>query len=157
MSRGLGVIERLILGEIATAKRLVIDGEPGTVLLNSSTLSVDDTLPGHPVACALQWTPPPARRKAVLRAMHSFVRKFPQYALMGGQGRRKLYLYEPADPLSTLWAELNVNRRRRNPISFCEARAELRRRRERQDAPPVHLPKRTRRVGKRINPDLGMV
>jgi hypothetical protein len=137
MSRGLGIIERLILHEIATAKRIGITGKPGTLLLNSWTLSLDRGLPGHPGGWALQWTPPQARRKAVVRSMHSFVRKFPHYALMGGQGRRDLYLYEPADPLSTLWAVLNVNRRRRNSISCSEASEELRRRRERQDAPAL--------------------
>ena len=52
-----------------------------------------------------------AQRKAVSRAMHSFVRKHPQYALTGGQGRKRLYLYEPSDPLSTMWAKMSVEQR----------------------------------------------
>jgi hypothetical protein len=44
------------------------------------------------------------------RAMHSFVRKFPEYGLVGGKGRGILYLYEVADPLSAFWARLSVAR-----------------------------------------------
>jgi hypothetical protein len=40
--------------------------------------------------------------------MHSFVRKFPQYALAGGKGRKCLYLFEPGDPVSAIWAKLSV-------------------------------------------------
>ena len=42
--------------------------------------------------------------------MHSFVRKHQQYALTGGWGRSRLYLYEPDDPLSTIWATLQAER-----------------------------------------------
>jgi hypothetical protein len=38
------------------------------------------------------------------RAMHSFVRKFPQYGLISG---RRLALYERGDDLSAMWAKLN--------------------------------------------------
>ena len=51
----------------------------------------------------------------VTRAMRSIVRKYPQYAL-AGKGCMVLYLYEPADPISTIWANLNVERRGSNPI-----------------------------------------
>jgi hypothetical protein len=68
------------------------------------------------------WRPTVAQHKTVTHAMHSFVRKFPQYALMGGQGRRLLHLYERADPMSVLWVELNVARRGGNPISYQDAR-----------------------------------
>ena len=71
------------------------------------------------------WEPTPAQRKAVIRAMHSFVRKRQQYALMGGQGRRELYLYDATDPLSVMWTKLNVERRRRNPICRADAVAAL--------------------------------
>jgi hypothetical protein len=54
----------------------------------------------------------PAQRKAVLRAMHSFVCKHQQFALTGGQGRKPLYLYEPDDPLSAMWAKLQVATRK---------------------------------------------
>ena len=42
----------------------------------------------------VHWTPTRAQRKAMIRAMRSFVTKFPQYALMGGMGRKPLYLYD---------------------------------------------------------------
>jgi hypothetical protein len=48
----------------------------------------------------LPWTPTPAQRKAVVRAMRSFVGKHPRYALTGGQGRRQLRMFDTADPLS---------------------------------------------------------
>jgi hypothetical protein len=115
MSRGLGVIERLIEAEIAEAHQPDRFGEIGTVLLNSWTLACEGQL------LITGWKPSAARRKAVVRAMHSFVRKHPQYALLGGQGRRILYLYETADPLSALWAKLNVYRRQRNPVARLDA------------------------------------
>ena len=40
--------------------------------------------------------------------MHSFVLKFPQFALLGGQGRKRLYLYDTTDPDSVLWAQMTV-------------------------------------------------
>lgn len=117
MSRGLGVIERRILAQIEEHQQ---NRELGSVLLNSWTLAYDHRLPGYrPV---WDFEPSWARRKAVVRAMHSFVRKYPQYALMGGQGRRLLYLYEPADPLSTRWAQLSVER---GFVALCEARLDL--------------------------------
>ena len=48
----------------------------------------------------LAWMPTPAQRKAVVRAMRSFVGKHPRYALTGGQGRRQLRMFDTADPLS---------------------------------------------------------
>ena len=73
------------------------------------------------------WKPTLAQRKAVTRAMHSFVRKHQQYSLTGGQGRRELYLYDAADPLSATWAKLNAERRQRNPICLQDAKAFLER------------------------------
>ena len=61
--------------------------------------------------------------KAVTRAMRSFVRKFPQYALTGGKEREMLYLYEPADPISAMWAKLSVERPKF--VSRSEAMAAL--------------------------------
>jgi hypothetical protein len=70
----------------------------------------------------LEWKPTMAQSKSVSRAMHSFCRKFPQYALGGGKGRRHLYLYEPGDPVSAMWFKLNDERRGGNPICLDEAR-----------------------------------
>jgi hypothetical protein len=44
--------------------------------------------------------------------MRSFVRKHQRYALAGGQGRKQLYLYEADDPLSVMWARLQVANRK---------------------------------------------
>jgi hypothetical protein len=115
MSRGLGRIERIILKEIEQTKQ---SNKPQPVRVHSWGLvcGLADTIDERG-----RWQDPPrATRKAVTRAMHSFVRKFPQYALMGGQGRRILYLYEPGDPLSTLWTQLNVER---GPVSLTEAKS----------------------------------
>jgi hypothetical protein len=110
MSKALGRIERLIRDEI-TSDHV----ELGTVLLNSWMLAWDHRLPGH----STHEEPTRARRKAVVRAMHSFVRKFPADALVGGKGRGILYLYEVADPLSAFWACLSVAR---GFVSRSEAR-----------------------------------
>ena len=59
-----------------------------------------------------------AKQKSILRALHSFVRKHPESALMGGQGRKRLYLYEPGDPISALWAKLSIERR--EPLPWIE-------------------------------------
>jgi hypothetical protein len=69
-------------------------------------------LRGRPV-CLSSWdfAYDVAHRKAVLRAMHSFARKWPQYALSGGNGQKPLVLYEPASELGALWARLIVERR----------------------------------------------
>jgi hypothetical protein len=102
----LGRIERIIYAEVN--QRDPRTGEKRTVHVHSWGLSCDHTLPGH--QCGWEWTPSRSRRKAVVRAMHSFVRKFPAYALTGGKGRGILYLYEVADPLSAFWARLSVAR-----------------------------------------------
>lgn len=115
-----GKIERAIANQIA-------DAVGGTVLVTSGTVAFkvfelyehwDGNFP-HP-------TPTLAQRNAVTRAMHSFVRKHQQYALMGGQGRRALHLYDTGDPLSVMWAKLNVERRRGKPISRSDAKEQLR-------------------------------
>jgi hypothetical protein len=106
VSKGLGRVERIIFAEVN--QRDPRTGEKPTVLLNSWTLSMDHRLPGY--ESRLDWTPSRSRRKAVVRAMHSFVCKFPEYALVGGQGRGILYLYDASDPLSAFWARLSVAR-----------------------------------------------
>src|ERR1700733_7094524 len=69
------------------------------------------------------WEPNLVQQKATVRAMHSFVPKHQQYALAGGQGRKRLYLYDTADPLSVMWAKLSVEHRRF--VSQSEARKAL--------------------------------
>jgi hypothetical protein len=53
--------------------------------------------------------------------MHSFVRKFPVYALAGGKGRQPLFLYEPGEPVSAKWMELHLKRRRGKHITTLDA------------------------------------
>ena len=126
MSRGLGRIERIILNAIEDPvhqwgpggyERMVLEkqGTPlprsknfGGMNLDSWSLALDDF---HPLPSDLPtggWEPSRQQRQATTRAMRSFVRKHPQYALMGGRGRIKLVIYEPADPLSTLRAKESV-------------------------------------------------
>jgi hypothetical protein len=115
MSRGLGRIERYILSEVEMAADP--DMGPGTVLLNSAGLAQG----WKDVEVA------EAQRKAVTRAMHSFVRKHPRYALAGGKGRGRLFLYEPGDPLSAKWLQMHLDpkRRRGKRITIRAANAAL--------------------------------
>jgi len=58
--------------------------------------------------------------------MRSFVRKHPQYALTGGQGRRELYLYDATDAESVMWAKMNATRKRRGTFSVIEMQVAMR-------------------------------
>lgn len=128
MSKGLGRIERAILGAIARDK-VGLAGEPDPVRVTSWGILYDLFQPAYGAPSAGMgwgWTPrqaTPAQRKTVVRALHSFVRKHPEYALTGGKGRKELILYEPADPVSAAWARLTVERRGFVPL--CEVRASL--------------------------------
>jgi hypothetical protein len=97
MSRGLGRIERQIAEWITVTK----SDSHGCILIRSGTLTLH-----CPSRSGIKFLR--ARRKSVVRAMHSFVRKFPEYALLGGQGRKPLFLYELADPDSVAWAQASV-------------------------------------------------
>ena len=82
MSRGLGHLERTILAMVERRD-------------NFTALDIaHEAYPGAPQTHA--------QHVAVLRAMHSFVRKHPQYALIGGKGSQPLVLV----PLwrATQWA-----------------------------------------------------
>ena len=72
MSRGLGHLERTILAMVERRD-------------NFTALDIaHEAYPGAPQTHA--------QHVAVLRAMHSFVRKHPQYALIGGKGSQPLVL-----------------------------------------------------------------
>ena len=72
MSRGLGHLERTILAMVERRD-------------NFTALDIaHEAYPGTP--------PTHAQHVAVLRAMHSFVRKHPQYALIGGKRSQPLML-----------------------------------------------------------------
>jgi hypothetical protein len=75
-------------------------------------------------------SPTIAQQKAVSRALRSIVRKYPQYALTGGNGTKRLVIYEPADPLSVIGAQLTVERG--YPVQPFEVRRYQRRMRAEQ-------------------------
>jgi hypothetical protein len=127
MSRGLGHIERAIAAEIVRAAR-----PPHQLAVHIGSHQLTDTVYrpkensgagfGNP-GTKWTWEPNLVQRKATVRAMHSFVRKHQQYALAGGQGRKRLYLYDTADPVSVMWAKLSVERQ--NFVSQSEAKKAL--------------------------------
>ena len=121
MSRGLGHIERYILDKVSEVDK---DGKNCTVSERGTALARDYFKPDdwytngalvgyQPGGWLRTFEPSNAQRKAMIRALHSFVRKFPQYALMGGKGRKTLLLYETSDPVSGAWAKAMLTR------SFC--------------------------------------
>jgi hypothetical protein len=78
MSRGLGHLERTILAMVERQRRK-------RQRVNFTALDIEyEAYPGTP--------PTHAQHVAVLRSMHSFVRKHPQYALIGGKGSQPLVL-----------------------------------------------------------------
>jgi hypothetical protein len=115
MSRGLGHIERVIAAEIARAGA---GAYPLSVHIRSRQLTDTVYRPRENSGAGFgeagsrwDWKPNLVQRKAIVRAMHSFVRKHQRYALAGGQGRKRLYLYDTADPVSVMWAKLSAERR----------------------------------------------
>jgi hypothetical protein len=109
MSKGLGRIEREILRKIEDAHEPRSDGTVGAVHVHSWEIVHGLFAPLDTMS--LDWSPSIAQRTAVSRAMRSFVRKHPQYALAGGKGRKMLYLFEPGDPVSAMWAKMSVESR----------------------------------------------
>ncbi len=116
MSRGLGRLEQFILQKVTEPG---FRGEIPTAHVSAWNVMVDcfpqTAVPGM---MSGRFVNEKAARKAAVRAMHSFVRKFPQYGLMGGKGRSKLYLYDRTDPISVRWAQLNSGRKKRGHGSF---------------------------------------
>jgi hypothetical protein len=84
-SPGLGKIERAILAAVTSVDRF---GERCTAHVSSWDVAyVFRPADWTRSVATMSWTPDdmtPAQRKAVTRAMRSFVRKYPQYALTGG-------------------------------------------------------------------------
>jgi hypothetical protein len=78
---------------------------------------------GNDWAAFMTWKPNRAQQLAVSRAMNSFVRKFPRFALMGGQGRKRLYLYDTTDPTSVAWAKASV--KSKGMVARCEVKKTL--------------------------------
>jgi hypothetical protein len=70
------------------------------------------------------WTPTRAQRGMVVRAMRRFVqRHHPRYGLMGGEGRRPLWLYDTTDPRSRHWLEVRF--RKGGFVSWSDAKRTL--------------------------------
>ena len=122
MSKGLGRIERWIQKKIFEEQTR----DPNCVLISSGRVG-DLFHPGYSdYKVYSNWKQSRAQKLSVVRAMHSFVKKFPQFALMGGQGRKRLFLYDTADPLSVAWAKANVETRG-GFIPYCDMKRRLRR------------------------------
>jgi hypothetical protein len=91
--------------------------------------------------------PPLSRSQlnSAVRAMHTFVDKFPQYGLVSAKGGRgRLALYERGDELSAMWAKLNSQR----DATLTAAEAALEHLKSRRNEPFVV--QRQRRVAFRI-------
>src|SRR5216684_5721539 len=119
MSRGLGRIERAILARIASSKRMAINRTKkyrkvvetaiaaGRVQRSDINLK-DDESPVHITARTLAyecfgprpqkwgWTPSRSQIKVCTRAIQSIARKFPQYGIILGRGRKGTVLTIPS-------------------------------------------------------------
>jgi hypothetical protein len=128
VSRGLGLIERAVAACIAGCKRsndhadlyIQMGAEPPPPVVHVTAWGVCVQLSGN------TWDskrPTEAQLKAAKRAMHSFVRKHPQYGVAVGRGRGTTCLYEQGDRMSAMLAKLNSQTSRR--VSHADAMAAL--------------------------------
>lgn len=115
MSRGPGALERFIEA---------VAGE-GQYPWSTTELANDYFDPPDRHYSEPDYMATPTQRSSVLRAMHSFVRKHPEFGLMGGKGRSNLYLYRKDDPLSEVWAKLRLANSEAARIRLENAEAEL--------------------------------
>ena len=126
VSRGLGRIERDIIGKIEGSKQYAAKHNYDTpVHVTARELAYACFAPQPHV---WDWKPQRTHIKAATRAMHSIARKFPQYAVTARRSRRHVVLYEPGDPLGVLWAEMRMEARKkgnRNITCLMEARRVL--------------------------------
>jgi hypothetical protein len=111
MSRGLGIAERAVAACIARCKRR--DAQKDAVYICAGEEPPPTVVNVTPWGVCIQLNPSSPSRptesqlKAAKRAMHSFVRKFPEYGLMISKGGRgHLCLYERGDRLSAMRAKL---------------------------------------------------
>jgi hypothetical protein len=123
MSRGLGRVENHIVSEIAKHEQPDRFGRVGKTPLCITSWEVAWAYhPGYATSDgAWGWTPTRAQRKAAIRAMHSFVRKFPRFGLIGGQGRAMLYLYDTTDPKSLHFARCKAFNKTRKFVCWRDA------------------------------------
>lgn len=127
MSRGLGRIERVIADAIEYAHTPNSRGETGHVAITTWHLLCACWSPYKPgcAPTAEDYEFSHAQRAAVVRAMRSFVRKNPAYAVAGGAGRKSLRIYEIGDPISAAWARVSVARPGFFPLHGAEVAAEV--------------------------------
>ena len=100
MSKGLGSIERAILEVVERDTRSYWSmppshrrGHPLDVTVWDIAYTAYPDWYDQPADGGYRRLPTtPAQRKAITRALHSFVRKHPQYVLTGGKGRAPLRL-----------------------------------------------------------------
>jgi hypothetical protein len=105
--------------EVSDSARSALGQPPDRPVVMVTPWSVCKTVTGPEAA-----SPSRAQLNSATRAMHSFVRKFPEYSLVsmkGGRGR--LALYERGDELSAMWAKLNS--RSEHLVPLVEAKAAL--------------------------------
>ena len=127
MSRGPGAIERAIARQIKAdrERQSEVLSRRMPVMVTSWSLVMELYRPAQD---GWHWQPSRTQRTSVVRAMHSFVRKHQQYALMGGNGRKELMIYDTDDPVSVAGARLFVTSRNRPSMmdvrSFMEREAE---------------------------------
>ncbi len=113
MSRGLGRIQLAILAEIESAKRAAIaTGRVQRSDVNESSGHVTAWSVAYrcfaPSPLKSGWRPSSTQIKACTRAMHSFIRKFSQYALTSRRSGKGIVLYEITDRVGVLWAEMRM-------------------------------------------------
>jgi hypothetical protein len=125
MSRGLGVLERAVAARIADCKRrdperdaiyATLGHEPPPAPVHVSAWDVCKSIDSEA-------TPTEVQLKAARRAMRTFVRKFPEYAVFSGKGRGRVELYERGDQLSAMWAKLSSRAARH--VTLDDARRAL--------------------------------
>src|ERR1700722_6288732 len=103
-----GRIERAII--VAIARATSPEGA-GTIRITPSDLAHKAYRSGTEPEEGPMGEPTLPQRKAVIRAMHSFVRKYPRFVLLGGEGRGRLLIFDGADPISAMWAKLTAERK----------------------------------------------
>ena len=112
MSRGLGALERFIIGQIAEceARDLAHVTTLTTWMLANDWFRPEDWCMTNPGLGNI-FIASRSQRSSMIRAMKRIASKFPQFALAGGKGRKQLCLYDITDPVSVKWAELYVDNR----------------------------------------------
>jgi hypothetical protein len=110
MSKGLGRIERHIQDKIKARRKasVLISSRQVLDVFQPSSVRPSNVIDIFGASSWLDWEPSRAQRLSAVRAMHSFVRKYPRYALLGGQGQKLLFLYDTTDTRSVRWAQASV-------------------------------------------------